>query len=224
MIAGMRVQAGSLLQIRTHLSRTDLQRRPADAWPGAVIRLGPDLMHLENAAFIEAGQADGMKKSGWRHLTLWAEAAKRNLIAAVDTEHADGERAAYRIVDPAGAVLARVVRTQGSVTGFRRTHWTVEITGGPTLRAVKGSVFGWCVWWALSPLWAVLALAAIFGGDVARMPLKAVFRGDHGEMLRYSSVTGTDHDFRVDADWPDPRVLFALTALHNSHLSWRDRP
>lgn len=221
---GMRVQAGSLLQIRTQMTRDDVRRNPADAWPGAVIRLGPDARRLEHAGFIEAADAEGMRKTGWRHLSVWADAGKRNLMAVVDTEHADGERAVYRVLDQSGALLARVVRTQGSVTGFRRTHWSVDIAGGPTLRAVKGTVFGWSVWWALSPLWAVLTPLVVVGADVARMPLSTTFRSGQADMLSFGDVTGTDHSFQVNADWPDPRVLFALAALHNAHISWRDRP
>lgn len=225
MIADIRVEAGSVLQARTKLPEYEVKKQPPGAWPGPLVRLRPrDGKDFHEIAYVDAAEAEGMRKSGWRHLSVWADTGRTALVATVETESAHPERAVYRVLDPSGTPLARVTRVQGAVSPPHRTHWTVEPAQGPALRAVKGGVAGWIWWWAFSPVWAVMLLVALLGGDFPRMPLSTTWRRDGTDVLAYTGVLGHDHDYSVVGEWADQRLLVALVALHNTHLAWRDRP
>jgi hypothetical protein len=221
---GVRFEAAGSLRTRASSGDRDARGLAGGAW------LGPAVQHrakgsrtFQDIAFLQIGHAEGMQKSGWRHIALWADSGLGTPLAVIETEAAEGERAVYRITDGSGMPLARVTRVQGSIAKFRRTRWTVETTAGPTLRAVKGRVFGWCVFWLFSPLWLVIALGSIAGGDVWRMPVDTVWRHDGRPVLQLASIETGTQDFSIRGDWPDARLLVALAALQHTHLPWRDR-
>lgn len=224
MLADLRLEAGGGLRARRGASDREAARLPAGASRDPVVqyRTRGGRTHDE-IAFLEIERRDGMQKSGWRRVVVWADAARTTALAVVETEAAEGTHAVYRIVDGNGAPLARVTRRQGGVFRMRRTSWLAETPDGTTLRAIKGGVFGWIMFWLFSPLWAALFAAALLGGDVWRMPVNTIWRRDGAPVLQFTSAESTWQDFAVRADWADGRLAVALVALQHTHLPWRDR-
>ncbi|WP_424644483.1 hypothetical protein [Embleya sp. AB8] len=152
----------------------------------------------------------------WRHLTLWADPRREVAAIVVETESADDAGAVYRIVGGTGELLGRVTRRRGSVFGFRRTSWRVELPDGAPMYAVKGDAVGWFWWWLFSPVWAVMAAAILFGGEFPRMPMKTRWRQGGQDVFRFLG-DGLENRYRVEVDWADVRVLHGLAALHHTH-------
>lgn len=199
---------------------------PAAAWPYAQLRVLDrnqpragfrEVAHVENAnAGIEPGDPR-------REFLLWADADRGTLLARVTTASVDGRHARYHVGDAHGAVLATVDRAGSTAIPARRTRWLVTLADGTTLKAVKGTGAGWTLWWALSPLWAVLFPLALLGGDIVRMPLSTTWRDGRGPALALKTSATTTHDYTVHPGPTEPRVHLALAVLHHSFPVWRNR-
>ncbi|WP_406279969.1 hypothetical protein [Embleya sp. NBC_00896] len=214
------VPKGTRFGVRGRHSASDLKKLPDGTWEGPALGARKDPHthgSFEDLLFVDDTPRDkATQHKDWRHLTLWADPRREAAALVVETESADDGNAIYRVVGPAGEPLGRVTRRRGSVAGFRRTSWHVELPGGAPLHAVKGGAVGWFFWWLFSPLWAVMLAAILFGGEFPRMPLQAHWRRN-GEDVFWFFDDDFENQYEVEIDWPDVRVLHGLAVLHHSH-------
>ncbi|HSA52358.1 MAG TPA: hypothetical protein VLH10_19905 [Yinghuangia sp.] len=199
---------------------------PAAAWPYALLRVfdrGRPEAGFREAAHVENAAVGGDPTGGPREFLLWTDAERQTLLARVTTASVDGRHTRYHVCDAHGAVLATVDRSGGTAMPPRRARWLVTRADGATLHAVKGTRFGWSVWWALSPLWVLMFPVALLGGDIVRMPRATTWRHGRTPELALKTATSTRHDYTVHPGTTDPRVHLALATLHHSFPVWRDR-
>lgn len=161
------------------------------------------------------------RKRGARELALWADPFRQHLVAHIRTvSAAKGAAATFEVLGADGAALARITREPAMKGGRVRTRWTVAQTGAETVVGRKGRPFWWAVWWLISPVQLVIAIASIVGGgDIARTPRRTRWRQGGEVVLDYANGVG-GFELEVLADWWDPRVTAALVALLTSHDSW----
>ncbi|WP_406279966.1 hypothetical protein [Embleya sp. NBC_00896] len=167
---------------------------------------------FDDFVFIRrTGRGDASRHEATLSMTVHADERWGGWTAVVETESASDERASYRVLDDEGELLARVTRTQGGLMPPRRSTWSVELPDGTALRAAKGHRTGWVVWWLCSPFLALLRLR----GSHTSMPTRTTWRRNGDPVLAFKGNRGAV--YTVTQDWPDPRILYAVAAVHYSH-------
>lgn len=204
--------------------------RPADAGVPFEIRLGGARADGESPPespfYIERElPPEGVeryrqaRKEGVRAFVLWADPHRRQARARLVTAAAGrGKPAVYEVHDPAGALLARIVRERALSGPRGRTRWTVRQTGHPEAVGRKGRLLWWWVWWLLFPIQLAVNVVGLLAasGDGARTPRRIRFHADGERVLDYGGA-GYDHRLEVLQPWWDWRVAAALTAVLSSH-------
>ncbi|MFJ4897036.1 MULTISPECIES: hypothetical protein [unclassified Streptomyces] len=217
MTYAMGAAAGTRIDVRMPPGEPELKKLPAGTWAGPVLAWGPG----ESASSQEPryeGFVDDVKRDketqdkDWRHLTLWGDPQRQARVMVIDTEAAESGTAVYRVLGSQGEVLARVTRRRGNIFRFARTSWRVEVSGGPVLRARKGHLAGWFLWWLFSPIWAVMVVLIPLGGEFPRMPMTTRWWCDGQEVVRFE-----ERSYRVLSAWPDMRLMHAVAMLHWVH-------
>ncbi|MDI2130885.1 hypothetical protein [Yinghuangia seranimata] len=220
MITVGRIDQGAKINIATTSVNPMLVRPDGNTYAQTVHVRPKGAGEFQDAAYVH-NVTDGQSAAPY-----WSVYADKNDTApmlTVGRDSSDGTTAVYRVLDTSGAALARITRSQGALWRFRRTRWTVEVAGGPTLKAAKGTFVGWCWWWLFSPIWLVMLVGVPFGGEPWRLPVKTVWRQGRSKQLVLTSIEKGRNEYVARADWPDARVLYALAALQFSHPAWRDR-
>lgn len=164
------------------------------------------------------------RKQGVREFLLYADINAQRLYATVLTKSAVDGVAVYEVQGAHGEPVGAIIREKAWRGTGLRTRWAVQPAygGAPEIVGHKGGIFWWCVWWLLSPVWAILIPLSIAGGDVPRPPRRIIWRTPAGEDVM---ATGTvSENYAVFAEWLDPRLVCALVALHRSHLGWATVP
>jgi hypothetical protein len=162
------------------------------------------------------------RKQGARAFTLWADPHRTQVFAqVVTTSAAKGGPATYEVLGSAGESLAVIVREPAAKGGRVRTRWTVQAAGAQPVAGLKGKGFWWVVWWLMSPVQLVIAVASVLAGsgDVARMPRRTKWRAGDRVVLDYHNNVG-NFVLDVTSDGWDERVTASLLALLDSHDSW----
>ncbi|MET7644386.1 hypothetical protein ABZS83_12190 [Streptomyces sp. NPDC005426] len=162
------------------------------------------------------------RKDGSRSFVLWADPQRRSRLATLVTTAAGNGVSVYQVWGGHGELLGTFTREKALSGKGLRTRWTVAQSGCPEAVGLKGRSFWWYVWWALFPLWVVIAVGSLFSGsgDVPRGPRRIVWRAGGEAPLEYLS----EDEVVVHAPWVDPRLAAALTAVVRSFDSWLGTP
>lgn len=211
--------AGTLIKVRGQFNDKAMRTQPPGTWQGPVLMSKPGAGGdwyapvPEYELFVDDVPRDKKTQDkDWRHLTLWTDRQRQAWEMVIETESSGSGRAVYRVLGSQGELLARVSRRRGSIFRLARTSWRVEPANGPELRARKGHLVAWFFWWLFSPLWAVMLALILVGGEFPRMPLTTRWRRDGHEVMHFE-----DGKYLVASDWPDARLIYAVTMLHWAH-------
>lgn len=211
----------SILRLRTPIKGVTL---PAEV-QHAVARDTPT--GGEVVAYVEVDSPAGYRaerKLGIRRFRLWGDKDRRQPLATVTTRPgATKKQATYLVHRASGEPLAAITRERGSLFRFARTRWTIQLPGQPAVVGYKGKIGWWMLWWLLSPIQAAIAVASLLAasGDVARMPLRTIWRSGDTVLLDYRS-DGESYTFPTE--WLDPITAAAVVALHRSHVTVLSHP
>ncbi|MFF9480560.1 hypothetical protein [Streptomyces sp. NPDC014733] len=157
-----------------------------------------------------------------------AEEPVRTLCTVTPQPVAAYSRAAYAVHDGAGRCAGRIVRG-GSSPGIRR-QWRIEDEGNRcSAVARKGNIRGWIAYWAFSPLWAVLAVVYLVGGDLHPgrslwgKPQRARWRVRGGDGARKVGLDFHDGLYRADTGALDARLVYTQAVLYGVQVAAGER-
>jgi hypothetical protein len=127
----------------------------------------------------------------------------------------------YAVHDGSGRFVGRIIH--GASPLRMRQEWRMEDEARQcSAVARKGNIRGWVAYWAFSPLWAVLALIFLVGGDLH--PGRSLWGKPHRARWRVRAGGGTGkvglefHNglYRADAGVLDANLVHAQAALYGA--------
>ncbi|MFF3274667.1 hypothetical protein ACFYWU_27640 [Streptomyces chrestomyceticus] len=149
-----------------------------------------------------------------------AEAARTLCTVVPRADHAD-PRTVYAVHDGSGHFIGRIVHER-SPLGIRQS-WRIEDAAKQCgAVAYKGNIRGWIAYWAISPIWAVLALLHLLNGDLH--PSSSLWSKPHRARWRMRIDGGPkkvalDYNtgrYRADTELLDVHLIYAQAALYGA--------
>ncbi|WP_179892368.1 hypothetical protein [Streptomyces sp. rh34] len=164
------------------------------------------------------------RKTGARSFVLWADEHRRERVATVVTQSADGGVATFQVIGAQGELIGTIVREKALRGRGLRTRWTVTQPGGPEMVGYKGRIVWWFVWWLFLPLMVLAVLVTVLDGTpgneggAARAPRRIRWRAAGRMPLEFRSRGDKLHLHAPEVDW---RLGAALVALVRSFSAIR---
>lgn len=151
--------------------------------------------------------------------TLTTAEVTHTLCTVVPQGGCAGPRTVYTVHDGSGHFIGRIVHER-SALGVRQS-WRIEDAAGQcSAVANKGNIRGWIAYWAISPIWAVLALIHLLNGDLHpsgslwSKPYRARWRMRTGGGPRKTALDCNTGRYRADTGLLDAHLIYAQAVLY----------
>ncbi|MFG2532645.1 hypothetical protein [Streptomyces sp. NPDC048516] len=154
--------------------------------------------------------------------TLTAGTEPAHTLCTVAPEAgAAGSQPAYAVHDGTGHLIGRIVRERSPLV--IRQAWRIEDSVKQcSAVAYKGNIRGWIAYWAVSPIWAVMALIFLVygdlhpGGSLWSKPSRARWRMRAGGGSGKTALDFNTGRYRADTGMLNVNLVYAQAALYGA--------